>query len=179
MTATPSPLPDHYATVVRRLLRYGMVMIVVGLLSGILFQESAKKLTYEDVEPGLRLEAVIHLALVHGHIFVTGVLMPLGIAGALLLARKVGGAELTTRSLRWLTWYLVLTAVTVTLMHYKGYHVLLSVRWGTIDLATVDATFFGGYVWVRHVVYGIAHAGMGISVGIFAVALFRSLRTPR
>jgi len=153
MTATPSPLPDHYATVVRRLLRYGMVMIVVGLLSGILFQESAKKLTYEDVEPGLRLEAVIHLALVHGHIFVTGVLMPLGIAGALLLARKVGGAELTTRSLRWLTWYLV--------------------------LAAVDATFFGGYVWVRRVVYGIAHAGMGISVGIFAVALFRSLRAPR
>ena len=177
MTATQDPLPAHYAATIRRLLRYAMVMTVLGLLSGILFQESAKKLTYEDVGAGLRLEAVLHLALVHGHVFVTGVLMPLALAGALVLARRVGGIEMSGKSLSWLAWYLRLTAVTVALMLYKGYHVLLSVRWGATDLAQVDATFFGGQVWVRHVVYGIAHAGMGISLGIFAIALWRSLRT--
>jgi hypothetical protein len=177
MADNQGSLPAQYAVSIRRLLRYGMVMTVLGLLSGILFQESAKKLSYEDVGAGLRLEAVLHLALVHGHLFVTGVLMPLGMGGALVLARRVGGVEMSAKSLRWLDGYLLFTAVTVALMLYKGYHVLLSVRWGATDLGEVDAAFFGGQVWVRHVVYGIAHAGMGISLGIFAIGLWRSLRT--
>jgi hypothetical protein len=38
------------------------------------------------------MQATIHVALVHGHILVAGVLLPLALAGMLFLARKVGGA---------------------------------------------------------------------------------------
>lgn len=67
--------------------------------------------------------------------------------------------------------------MTVTPVLYKEYHILVNARWGATDLARVDATFFGEQVWVRHVAYDIAHASVGISLGIFVIALWRSLRT--
>lgn len=174
----PKELPPHYVAAIRTAIRYAIVMVVVGLLSGILFQESSKKLDYDRAGPGLRLETIIHLALVHGHVFITGVLIPLAMAGALVLARRVGGADLAPRTPLWFTrGYLTFTAVTVALMLYKGYHVLLAVRGGETDLAAVDQAFFGGWKIVRHLVYGVAHAGMGISLIVFVVGLWRSLET--
>ena len=38
----------------------------------------------------------------HGHIFTIGVLLPLALAGALLMARRAGGREIGQRSLHWL-----------------------------------------------------------------------------
>jgi hypothetical protein len=176
MDPEPSRLPDAYASTVRTLLRYAVAMALFALLSGVLFQESSKQLTYEEAPPGLRLEAVLSLALVHGHAFVVGVLVPIAMAGALLMARRVGGAELR-RSLRWLTrGYLPFATVTIALMLYKGYHVLLSVRFGNLDLEAVDAAYFGGLVALRHALYGVSHVGMAAGLGVFVVALWRSLR---
>jgi hypothetical protein len=169
-------VPAHYASTVRTLLRYAVAMTLFGLLSGVLFQESAKQLGYGEAPPGLHLEAVLSLALVHGHAFTLGVLVPVAMAGALLMARRVGGRELG-RSLRWLTrGYLPFATVAVLLMLYKGYHVLLSVRFGELDLAVVDRAYFGGLVALRHAVYGVSHVGMAVGLGVFVVALWRSLR---
>jgi hypothetical protein len=169
--------PAHYRDALRTLLRYAVVMTIVALLSGVLFQESSKKLDYAQVAPGARLEAVLSLALVHGHIFLTGVLIPIAMGGALLLARKAGGAELSPAPLRWLTrGYLPFVTVAVLLMLYKGYHTLLSVRFGARDFDAIDANYFGGLVWLRHGVYGLSHIAMSLSLGVFVVAIWRSLR---
>jgi hypothetical protein len=177
MDTTTRDAPQHYASATRTLLRYASAMTVVALLAGVLFQESSKKLDYAAAAPGLRLEAVLSLALVHGHVFVTGVLIPIAMAGALYLGLKAGGAALSPRSVRWLTrGYLPFVAVTMLLMLYKGYHVLLSVRHGARDLDLVDASYFGGLAWLRHGVYGAAHIGMAVALGVFVVALWRSLR---
>jgi hypothetical protein len=176
MNSESQPLPAHYAAAVRTLLRYAVVMTIVSLLAGVLFQESSKKLDYAEVAPGPRLEAVLSLALVHGHVLVTGVLVPIAMAGALLLARRVGGSELSS-SLRWLTrGYLSFVTATVALMLYKGYHVLLAVRFGERDFDAIDASYFGGLAWLRHGVYGLSHVGMGVSLTVFVVGLWRSLK---
>lgn len=170
-------LPAHYRTATRTLLRFAVAMTIVGLLSGVLFQESAKKLDYAEAAPGVRLEALLSLALVHGHALVTGTLIPIAMCAALFLARRVGGAELSARTVRWLTrGYLPFVAITVLLMLYKGYHVLLSVRFGERDFDAIDAAFFGGQLWLRHGVYAVAHIGMSLSLGVFVVALWRSLK---
>lgn len=170
-------VPPHYLAATRTLLRYAVAMTIVALLSGVLFQESSKKLDYAEAGPGLRLEAILSLALVHGHVFLTGVLIPIAMAGALFLGLKTGGRELSPRPLKWLTrGYLPLVSVTMLLMLYKGYHVLLSVRHGARDLDQVDAAYFGGLTWLRHGVYGAAHIGMAVSLGVFVIALGRSLR---
>ena len=171
-----APLPDHYRETLRTLIRYSCVMAVVGVLAGILFQESGKKLSYADAAAGLHLESVYHLALVHGHVLFTAVVLPLLLGGAMVLARRIGGRELRPAAMRWLVWgYLPFAAFTVSLMLYKGYHFLLSVRHGATDLATVDAAFFGGITALRHVVYGVAHTGMGLSLLLFMFYLWRSL----
>jgi len=177
MSPSSEPLPPHYAAAVRTLLRFSVVMVLLALVAGVLFQESSKKLDYAEAAPGLRLEAVLSLALVHGHVMVSGVLVPIAMAGALVLARRAGGAELAPRTLRWLTrGYLPFVSLTLLLMLYKGYHVLLSVRFGEHDLDAVDARYFGGLVALRHGVYGVAHVGMAVALGVFVVALWRSLR---
>ncbi len=178
MMHTSTEIPAHYRSAVRTLLRFAVVATIVALLSGVAFQESSKKLTYAEVAPGLRLETLLSLALVHGHIFMTAVLMPIAMACVLFLARKVGGAELTSNSLAYLTrGYLPAVSVALLLMLYKGYHVLLAVRHGEHDLAIVDADFFGGMLGLRHAVYGVTHVTMAVALIIFLVRVWRSLRT--
>lgn len=175
-TNASEALPATYRAAVRTLLRYAIVMVVIGLLTGLSFQESAKKLPFSAAGAGLHLEAVIGLALVHGHVFTVGVLMPLAMAGALLMARRAGGREVSGRSLNWLLrGYLPAAAVTVMLQLVKGYHFLLAVRGGQTDLAVIDHAFLGGNVALRYAVYGVSHTALGVCLGVFVVALWRSL----
>lgn len=168
-------LPVSYRDTIRTLVKYAVVMTVVGLLVGVAFQESSKKLDYADVAPGVRLEAILSLALVHGHVLVTAVILPLVLAAMLDLARRAGGAELSLGAQRWLTrGYLPSVTLTVALMLYKGYHTLLAVRFGERDFDAIDAAFFGGVVPLRHAAYGLVHVAMAVSLVAFGVALWRS-----
>jgi hypothetical protein len=161
---------------VRSLIRYAVVMAIVGLLVGVSYQESAKKLPFSEIDGGQHLEAVIHLALVHGHVFTLGVLLPLAMAGALVLARKAGGAEVPAWAQRTLTrGYLPFAAASLVLQLYKGYHFLLMARAGERDFAVMDDAFMGGIHALRYGIYAVVHSGMGITLGVFLVVLWRSL----
>ncbi len=170
--------PRHYTAAIRALLRYALVLLVVGLLSGVSFQESSKKMSLSDAPGRLRhIDATLNLALVHGHIFVTGVLLPIAMAGMLHLGRAHGGGTVSGRALKWTVYtYLPCVSVAVGLMLYKGYHILLSARWGESDMAVIDAALFGGSKTLRHGIYGLSHVGMAVGLCIFAWSLWRSLR---
>lgn len=170
-------LPAHYVRTTHIVIKYCVVMIFVALLFGIAYQESAKKIDFTKVSPGLHIEATIHLALVHGHIFVSTVLVPLAMLGAMFMSLKAGGTELSSRMTRWLTrGYLPFVTFTVILMMYKGYHFLLRVRFGETDLDTVNDMMYGGITGLRHAVYGLAHVGMAVSLCVFVIGLWRSLK---
>jgi len=169
-------LPDGYAATMRTLIRYAIVMAFVGLLVGVAFQESAKKLPFSEAGAGLHLEAMLPLALVHGHVFTLGVLFPLALAGALVLGLKSGGRTVGPRTQAWLTrGFLPFAALTVALQLFKGYAILLAVRHGNHDMAAVDAAFLGGSPALPAAVYGVFHTGMGVTLGVFLVGLWRSL----
>lgn len=169
-------LPDHYPGALRAVIRFTIIMAFVGLLIGIAFQESAKKLPFAAAPAGLHLEAILPLALVHGHVFTVTVLVPLAMVGALVLALRAGGAPVSRRSLLWLTrGYLPFATASVVLMLVKGYHVLLAVRGGQTDFAVIDGAFLGGHGVARYAIYAFAHSGMGVTLGVFLVALWRSL----
>jgi hypothetical protein len=113
---------------------------------------------------------------VHGHVFTVGVLLPLALAGALLMARRAGGSEVSGRALAWLVrGYLPAAAVTVALQLVKGYHVLLAVRGGATDLAAVDNAFLGGHGVLRFALFGVSHTALGVCLTVYLVALWRSL----
>jgi len=123
MNETKSELPACYRTAARVLLKFAIVMAILGLLSGVAYQESSKKLGYDD--PGFRIQATIRLALVHGHVLLLGTILPLLLAGMMFLARKVGGMDLGPKAIRSLTLgYLPFAAGSIALMLYKGYHFL-------------------------------------------------------
>ncbi len=176
MTTTSNSLPEHYRDAARVLIRFAIVMAIVGLLSGVLYQESQKKLAFDAVGRGARLHGTLHLALVHGHILVLGTILPIAMAGLMLLGLKIGGAPLATRTVKWLTrGFLPFAALTTVLMLYKGYHFLLQMRGGVTDLAAIDAAYFGGVTAARYAVYGVVHTAMAVSLGVFLVGVWRSL----
>ena len=164
-------------TTVRSLIRYAVVMAIIGLLIGISFQESAKKLPFSEIPGGQHLEAVIHLALVHGHVFTLGALLPLAMACALALARKTGGAEVPAWAQRTLTWgYLPFAA------RLPGLAAIQRLPFpahgpgpGERDFAMMDDAFMGGNHALRYGIYAVVHSGLGITLGVFLVALWRSL----
>lgn len=169
-------LPQHYRDTIRSLLRFAIAMVVVALVVGISFQESARKLPFEKAPPGLHIESILQLALVHGHVFMMAVLIPIAMAGLLVLARKAGGAEIGPRPLAWLVrGYLPSAVASVGLMLFKGYWFLLHVRWGEQDLAVVDAAFLGGPGPLRYGLYGLVHALMGLTLCLFLYEAWRSL----
>jgi hypothetical protein len=173
----PTP-PAVYARELRVLVRFAVAMGLFGLLVGIAYQESAHKLPWEATTAGVHLAAVHALSLVHGHIFTLGVFLPLALAGALVLALRAGGRPLGGRVLAVLRLgYLPFATATVLLQLVKGYVFLLAVRGGETDLAVVDAGFMAGNAVLRYAVYAVVHAGMGVTLGVVLVALWRSLGT--
>ncbi len=125
MASANDSLPEYYRSSLRMLLRYAIIMAVIGLLVGVSFQESAKKLDHAALPAGTYLESVLPLGLVHGHVFTLGVLMPLAMAGALLIALRIGGRPVGCRGLAWLTYgYLPFASASLILQLLKGYHVI-------------------------------------------------------
>ena len=139
-------IPSHYRSIFRLYLRFAVVMMFVALLTGILFQESAKKTPYSGfLPPGLHLETIWHLALLHGHVFLLGVLIPLGVTWMLYLGLALGYPPIGPKPLRAGAWhYLPAAAIVVALMVYKGYHFQLGVRHHNLDFQSLNASLFMG-----------------------------------
>jgi len=169
--------PGHYRDAIRVFLRFSAVMLVVGLLSGIAYQESGKKVSWNPGPEGPAYwDATLRLALVHGHLIMSGVLLPVAMACMLYLARWCGGREIGRRALAWALYtYLPFVSVSMGLMLFKAYHVLLSVRGGQTDMSLINAAYFGGSKAVRHSVYGFVHVGMAFGLCLFAWCVWRSL----
>jgi hypothetical protein len=170
-------LPEHYKPFCRTHLRFALIMIAVALLAGISFQESGRKVLVSQAVPaGAHLEFILALALVHGHVFLVGVLLPLAFTWMLRLSLDLGTAALPERTLAWTSGLYIPGAVlTIILMLLKGYHLVLGVRHGALDFAALNGRFLFSSHVLRVGAYGLAHGLMGLGLAILVFALWRSL----
>ncbi len=175
------PIPAHYRRLYISFLRLAGAMIFFALVTGILFQESTRKVPIGKVlDPGIHWESVYHLALVHGHVFLIGVLIPVAVLGMLHFSLMVGGKEIKPKTLKWAArLYHIGVGLTVLLMLYKGYHYVLSVRMGQLAFEAIDHSYFGGSHILRAIVYTIAHVSMSVGLGIIAAGVLRGLPKTR
>ena len=167
--------PEHYRRFFRTQLRFALVMIAVALLTGILFQESGKKVHITEAVPvGAHLEYVLGLALVHGHTFMVGVLLPLALTWMLQLALSLGFPPVSPLALRATNaLYLPGALAVVVLMLVKSYHFVLGVRHGQTDFNLLNQSFLGANHALRGAVYGLSHAVMAAGLAVFAISLWR------
>jgi hypothetical protein len=170
-------LPEPYRRFYRTHLRYALIMLLFGLLLGIAFQESTRKMPITAALPaGMHLESILPLALVHGHTFLIGVLLPLAAIWSLHIGLVLGEAPLSAWSLKWATrLYIPGSAVSILLMLLKGYHLVLGVRHGILDLGLLNHTFLFGNHGLRAALYGASHGAMALGLGVLGVGLWRSL----
>ncbi|HZU52951.1 MAG TPA: hypothetical protein VFF77_03590 [Holophagaceae bacterium] len=172
-------IPDHYRALYRTWLRFAIVMMIFGLLIGLSFEESAKRAPVSDLLPaGKHLEAILPLALVHGHAFLLGAVLPMMMVFMLHLGLTLGFRPLGAKTLKTATWlYLPGSALSVALLLYKGYHWILGVRFGHTDFAAWNGAFFAGNHALRAASYGIAHTAMSVGMAVLVIAFWRSMGT--
>jgi hypothetical protein len=193
-----APLPDHYVTTIRRLVRFAMVSLFVGLLLGLWSTHMNKVIKYGDVArrvsaeereqrgvkhqlelpAGLMWETGIDLRLSHGHVILIGGVLPLCFAGALALVYQMGGGVVGRGTLEAFFWmYLVGGLGAMALIIYKGWHLFDRVTdpQGTFKLEEVHASMFFGSNALKATAYGLSHTIMAGAVGVLAVALWRAV----
>jgi len=169
-------LPPHYRKIYLGFIKFACWMVFFGLIAGILFQESSKKVPFEKFPPGIHWESIVYLALLHGHIFLIGVLIPIAVLAMLQFGLILEGKIVSERVLKWggclYKWGALLT---VLLMLYKGYHFVISVRMGQTDFAAIEHNYFGGILPLRAAAYGISHTAMAVGLIVLVIGILRSL----
>ena len=170
-----TPLPDHYVMTIRRLIRFAMAWLMVGLFLGIWstsvnkvvkYGETARHYSAEErarrgspveaeLPPGLMWEAGIDLRLSHGHVILIGAVLPLCFAGSLTVAHLAGGSTIGRGTLEAFFWmYAPGGIAAMGLIIYKGWYLITAVRHGNFNLANVHHDMFGSPV-VKGMAYGI------------------------
>ena len=172
-------IPDHYRSLYRTWLRFAIVMLIVGLLAGLSFEESAKRAPVSAaLTAGAHLEAILPLALAHGHAILLGAVLPLVLVFMLHLGLTMGFRPVGAKALAWATrLYLPGAALSVALMLYKGYHWVLGVRFGHTDFAAWNDAFFSGNHALRAAAYGLAHTAVSVGMLVLIIAFWRSMRS--
>ncbi|HEY9686573.1 MAG TPA: hypothetical protein V6C52_06320 [Coleofasciculaceae cyanobacterium] len=170
--------PEHYRVAFRTYLRFIVIMLIVALLLGIMFQESAKKTPFSAALPaGVHIETMINLALVHGHTFLIGALIPLGVTWMLYLGLMLGHPPIGEKPLGIGTrLYLPAAVGAIILMLYKGYHFQLGVRAGEMDFRALDQSYFFGSHALRAAAYGITHTALAVGLGMILVSFWKTLK---
>lgn len=188
-----TPLPEQYVVTIRRLVRFAMISLSIGLLLGVYSTQMNRVLRYGDVPrkitaeerargathevqlpPGLMWEAGIDLRLSHGHVILIGAVVPLCIAAALGLIHHMGAPPIGAGTLSAFFWlYFVGGIAAMALIIYKGMCLFAAVRAEEFDLAKVHETMFGGKL-VKGLAYGISHTVLAAGVGVIAVALWKA-----
>jgi hypothetical protein len=170
-------IPEHYQRLFRCYLRFVIVMMIVALLLGITFQESAKKTPFSMLSAGVHLETIINLALVHGHAFMIGVLIPMAVTWMLYLGLALGYPPVGEKPLRVGSWhYLPASVVAILLMLYKGYHFQLAARGGQTDFAAINEAYFMGNHVLRALAYGLTHTAMAVGLGILVISFWKTMK---
>ncbi len=174
-------LTPHYRRFFRAMLRFALIMLVAGGITGLVYQEMTKSLTYMVLDPGLRIEGLQRLAVLHGHSFLIGAVMPIVWLAMLYFSLLLGAPPIGPRGLRWIFWTYVPSAATVVmLIFYKGTHFVIELRGGSRDFSAINAGVFGGNKLLRGLAYGGSHSVATVALGVFAVCVWRTLsKAPR
>lgn len=191
-------LPPHHLLAIRRLVRFAVAFMVLGMLLGILSTEYNRRLRYTpgyadaprmaepgpdgkpprhavEVPPGMLWEAGYDLRILHGHFILIGGVIPLCLAAMLYLLPACGARPTSPGLLQTgLILYLIGAVAALSLIFYKGLFSITAVIGGQFDLAAVQASMFGGSRLVRALAHAVSHTVLAAGLGVIGFGLWRA-----
>lgn len=198
---TPAELPDHHRLAIRRLIRFAVVCMLLGMILGIVSTEYQKRLRYTsghadaprlvdrsvpgpdgqkprhalELPPGMMWEVGFDLRILHGHFILIGGVLPLCLAACLFFLPLLGARPISPGLLTaGLILYVVGAAAALALIFYKGIYSLEAVLGGELDLSRVQASMFGGSRLVRALAHALSHSILAAGLGVLGFALWGS-----
>ena len=130
---------------------------------------------------GLSSEAIYFasqaLSLSHGHMFNFGFLIPLGFALITFLVKENLDEKAMKKLKRWFTIYMVTAIGVFLLFFYKGVHfTIYSSASYDLTFTEVDKMLYGGSIMMRSMLNAMLHTGFWISILLYSLPLFKSLK---
>lgn len=190
-------LPPHVLLAIRRLVRFAVAFMVLGMLLGILSTEFNRQLRYTpgyndaprraaaagadgkpprhavEIPPGMMWEAGYDLRILHGHFLLIGGVIPLCIAAMLYVLPACGARPPSPGLLNaGLILYLVGAVAALCLIFYKGLFTMTSVIGGQFDLDEIQRTMFGGSRLIRALAHALSHTVLASGLGVLGFSLW-------
>jgi hypothetical protein len=167
------PATPVHNRVLKLQIRYSSLMLILSLIMGLIYREFSRPF-FE----GLPLVDQLHyghaMSIAHGHTFLLGAAIPLGMAlMTFLLHAELSEAATLTRLRRLFIAYIVSASANVALIVYQG---LSFIAGAGQPLDAIDAGLFFGSVMVRSSLYAIFHITFAVAVIWYAVIIFRAAK---
>ncbi len=180
-----SPLLVHqiasgpYKSTLRVLVLTACVGVFIGIFAGLLTTEIRLTIPYSKIPPGMHLEAVLHLEILHGHIITVLAILPITMAGMLTFARMAGGSEIASKFLpRFAMLYLIGAWLSMAIMATRAFQVAYLAKNGATDFDAIDEKVLFSAP-LRTFVYICAHIPLTGGLVSFVVLVAASLWTPK
>ena len=147
---------------------YTLIMLIIFLAVCVLYREYTKAFTVGGAE---YVTVAYYLSLSHGHVFLSGAVIPSTLLFLTYIVDYMGLGEINYKGLfKAFTTYIIGSLFMVSLLVYKGLAVIYYYRLYS-SLAIADNMLFLGNHALRETLYGGAHLLLGIGIIWYVILL--------
>ncbi len=169
-----TPTTELNKHVLKPQIRYSCVMLILSLIMGLVYREFSRPF-FKGLTLAAQLEYGHAMSIAHGHTFLLGTAIPLGMAFmAYILKSYLDQTATLTRLRRLFSVYIISASANVALIVYRG---LSFIAGAGKPLDTIDANLFFGSVMIRSSLYSIVHITYAVVVIWYAVIMAKAAKS--
>jgi hypothetical protein len=167
-------MDQELKSLIAKIVRFAIIMIIIGLVIGIFYREYSKKLLYKFP---LDTQVLVghHFSLAHGHTILLGAVIPLLLALLAFLVYECyeKKSEMFRLLRKVFNFYMIGAIASLILLYYKGSaFIYIFQKNPAQSLNVIDKNLFFGIDLLRIFLYLICHAIWGVSLIYFVGVLF-------
>ena len=167
-------MDQELKSLLAKIARFAIIMIIVGLVVGVFYREYSKKLLFKFP---LDTQVFVgrHFSLAHGHTILLGAAIPLLLGLLAFLLQEFDGkkSEMYRLLSKVFNFYMIGAIASLILLYYKGSAFIYIFRKNPAEsFNVIEKSLFFGIDLLRIFLYLIFHAIWGVSLIYFVGVLF-------
>lgn len=163
------------------IIKFSLLMIVVAIIAGVVFEETTKFLHSGTIEFGTIRDVKFDISLLHGMTIVIGSLIPLALAFVTYFLRETFSEQYTIHGMfKSFNIYRIGAILSLTLFAYKGLAIVYLFKADpSIDLNIINQSLFWGNKTIRVLIYASTHTLMAVGLFWYLLILNKQLSKMR
>lgn len=162
----------NYRTILTSQIRFAALMSIFAMVMGLFYREFSRPF-FEGIALEDRFLYSHFMELVHGHTFLLGAAIPLGMALMTYLVKDhLAEKDFRSMRVRFIA-YIFSSSAALLLMIYKGVSFIMGAGQ---PLDVIDASLFFGNPLLRGIMFGLSHVVLFWALGEYMFRVFRAAK---